>query len=120
MVLGLVDARSGQAPLHRASVATSMQTQDTRPDRFGRFQNALRATNCDLQHLRIYAQTNVGPLNRIALVVVHGGGEDRDRRRRVRAEANDLLQRLGYTVELEPKRNVYDVAPRRPVIEAYG
>ena len=49
-----------------------------------------------------------------------GGGEDRDRRRRVRAEASDLQQRLGYTVELEPKRNVYDLAPRRPVIEAYG
>ncbi|WP_238368629.1 hypothetical protein [Mesobacterium pallidum] len=97
-----------------------MQTQDTRPDRFGQSQTALRAANRDLPHLRIYAQAHVGPPNRIAFVVVHGVGEDRDRRRRVRAEAGDLLQRLGYTVELEAKRDACDMAPRRPVIDAYG
>lgn len=97
-----------------------MQLQDTRPDRFGRPQTALRAANRYLPHLRVYAQAHVGPSHRIAFVVVHGVAENRDRRRRVRAEASDLLQRLGHTVELEPKRDVYDVAPRRSVIEAYG
>ncbi|MBY5971205.1 hypothetical protein KUV28_02545 [Ferrimonas balearica] len=85
------------------------------PDRLGWSQSTLRAANRDLPHLRIYAQAHVGPPNRIAFVVVHGVGEDRDRRRRVRAEASDLLERLGYAVELEPERDVYDVAPPRPV-----
>ncbi|MGR3366254.1 MAG: hypothetical protein ACU0CR_00435 [Sagittula sp.] len=51
-----------------------MQTQDTRPDRFGRSRTALRAAKGDLPHLRIYPQAHVGPPNRIAFVVVHGVG----------------------------------------------
>ena len=67
------------------------------PDRLGWSQSALRAANRDLPHLRIYAQAHVGPPNRIAFVVVHGVGEDRDRRRRVRAEAR-LRQSAGASI----------------------
>ncbi|WP_299821473.1 hypothetical protein [uncultured Jannaschia sp.] len=43
-----------------------------------------------------------------------GVDDDRSRRRQIRAEASDMLRRLGYTVEIEAGRDVYDLDPVRP------
>lgn len=91
-----------------------MYPKDPRPEHLGWIEAGLRAANPDLPKLRISAQSHVGPPERIAFVIVHGLSEDRARRRSVRNHAHDLLRRLGYTVELEHGRDVYDVAPRRP------
>ncbi|MFW2545656.1 hypothetical protein ACN2XU_23790 [Primorskyibacter sp. 2E107] len=91
-----------------------MHEPDTRPEHLGWIEVAIRAANPDLPKLRISAQSHYGPLDRIALVSVHGTGGGRTRRQKIRAEADDMLQRLGYAVEIEPGRDVYDVMPRRP------
>lgn len=92
-----------------------MYMNDTRTEHLGWIEVALRATNPDLPNLRITAQSHYGPPNRIAFVVIFGIDGDRDRRRQIRAEACVFLQRLGYDVEMEPGRDIYDVAPIRPV-----
>lgn len=74
---------------------------------------ALRAANPDLPHLRISAQSHYGPPDRIAFVEVFGLVSDRTRRQ-LRADASVILRRLGYTVDLEIGRDVYDVAPVQP------
>lgn len=92
-----------------------MQDTEKRPEHLGWVEVALRAANPDLPHLRISAQSHFGSPNHIAFIVVHGIGEDRERRREVRAEAGELLRRLGYRVALEPGRDVFEVTPLRPV-----
>ena len=91
-----------------------MYPQDPRPEHLGWIETALRVANPDLPRLRITAQSHFGPHERIAFVAVHGLSKDRDRGARLRLEADKLLHRLGYTVELEYGRDVYDVAPSRP------
>ena len=92
-----------------------MHTKDRRPEHLGWIEVALRAASPDLPHLRISAQSHYGPPDRIAFVDVLGVEDDRTRRRQIRADAGDLLRRLDYAVGLEPGRDVYDVAPIRPV-----
>ncbi len=92
-----------------------MHTKDERPEHLGWTEQALRAANPDLPHLRISAQSHYSTLNRLAFVDIYGVDDDRIRRRQLRADASDLLRRLGYVVEIEPGRDVYDVTPIRPV-----
>ncbi|MGR3454583.1 hypothetical protein [Pseudooceanicola sp.] len=91
-----------------------MHTKDERPEHLGWIEVALRAGNPDLPHLRIAAQSHYGPPNRIAFVEIFGVDNDRTRRRQLRADAGNILRRLGYSVDLEIGRDVYDVAPVRP------
>ena len=91
-----------------------MYPQDPRPEHLGWVETALRVANPDLPHLRITAQSHFGPYKHIAFVAIHGLSDDRVLRQRLRIEADNLLRELGYTVELEHGRDVYDVAPSRP------
>ena len=59
--------------------------------------------------LRILRSAGIDPL-----VVVSGVDADQAQRRQIRAEANDLLGRLGYAVEIAPGRDVFDLEPVRP------
>ncbi|QYX55537.1 hypothetical protein K1T73_10540 [Roseovarius sp. SCSIO 43702] len=91
-----------------------MYEVDNRPKHVGWIETALKAGYADLPSLRIYAQSHFGPPDRIAFVVVLGVDEDRDRRRAIRSDAVDLLRYLGYLVEFEPGRDVYEVLPHPP------
>lgn len=92
-----------------------MHGTDNRAAHLGWIETALRRDHPDLPKLRLVAQAHYGPTDRIAFMEVIGVNADRDRRRKIRAEANDLLERLGYRVELEPGRDVYDILPKDPV-----
>ena len=91
-----------------------MRTTDKRPEHLGWVETALQAANPTLSQLRISGQSHYGPPDRLAFVDVFGVDGDRTWRREIRAEANYILLRLGYAVELEPGRDVYDVTPLRP------
>jgi hypothetical protein len=91
-----------------------MHMNDTRSEHLGWVETALRRNHPDLPRLRLLAQSHYGPTEAVAFVEVHGVDEDRDRRRTLRAQAGDLLRRLGYRVEFEPGRDVYDIRPYRP------
>lgn len=91
-----------------------MDEVDNRPKHIGWIETALKAANADLSSLRIYAQSHFGPPDRVAFIVILGVDEDRERRRAIRSDAADLLRHLGYVVELEPGRDVYEVLPLRP------
>lgn len=88
--------------------------EDHRADHLAWVEAALRRKYQDLPCLRIAAQAHYGPPDAIAFVLVYGLDDDRQRRREIRAEAGDVLRRLGYRVELEPGRDVYDISPDRP------
>lgn len=90
-----------------------MTDTHTREEHLGWVEAALRAANPDLPRLALSAQSHYGPPDAMAFVLVYGVDEDRDRRRAIRAEAGELLRRLGYRVELEPGRDVYDMRPDR-------
>lgn len=90
-----------------------MRKKDNRPDHLGWVEIAIQTANLDLPDLQISAQSRYGPPNRIAFVNVYGVDDDQTRRRQIRAHAGDFLCRLGYTVELEPGRDVYDLSPVR-------
>jgi len=92
-----------------------MHRKDRRPEHLGWVQIALQAAHTDLPHLRISGQSHYGPPDRIAYIDVYGVEDDSARRRQIRDQAGELLQRLGYTVVLEPGRDVYDVSPLRPI-----
>jgi hypothetical protein len=91
-----------------------MHMNDTRFEHLGWVETFLRHKHPDLLHLRLSAPSHYGPSEAVAFVEVHGVDEDRDRRRTIRAQAGELLRRLGYRVELEPGRDVYDIRPNRP------
>lgn len=91
-----------------------MHLMDNRSAHLGWIETALRCKHPDLSELRITAQSHYGPHDRIAFVVIYGIDGDATRRRQIRSEAGDLLRRLGYCVELEPGRDIYDVSPVRP------
>lgn len=91
-----------------------MYEVDKRREHIGWTETALKFGNADLPSLRIYAQSHFGPPDRIAFIVVLGVDEDRGRRRAIRSDAADLLRCLGYVVELEPGRDVYEVLPLQP------
>ncbi|KKM26186.1 hypothetical protein LCGC14_1587280 [marine sediment metagenome] len=92
-----------------------MHQEDRLPEHLGWIEAVLRTGSPDLPRLRICAQSHYGPPDRIAFVDVYGVEDDRNRRRQIRTEANDLLRRLGYVVEIESGRDIYDVRPIRPV-----
>lgn len=92
-----------------------MHATDNRAAHLGWIEAALRREHPDLPNLRIIGQSHYGPPERFAFVEVHGVSDDRDRRRQIRAEASDLLGRLGYRVEREPGRDVYEIPPEGPV-----
>lgn len=91
-----------------------MHGTDNRAEHLGWVETALRHDHPDLPNLRLVAQSHYGPPDRIASIEVLGVRGDRDLRRKIRAEASDLLRRLGYRVELEPGRDVYDFLPEDP------
>jgi hypothetical protein len=91
-----------------------MYRMDNRAVHLAWVEAALRRKNSDLPELRFTVQSHYGPPECIAFVVVDGIDWDRTRRRQIRTDASDLLRRLGYSVELEPGRDVYDVTPARP------
>ena len=91
-----------------------MNQTDRRPKHLGWIETALRADNPDLPHLEISAQSHYGPPDHVAFIDVYGVDDDTMRRRQIRSQAGDQLRRLGYTVELEPGRDVFDIAPVRP------
>ena len=91
-----------------------MYQNDKRAEHLAWVEAALRCKHPDLLHLRIAAQSHYGPPDRIAFIEVRGIDGDRTRRRQIRAAAGDLLAQIGYHVELEPGRDVYDVEPIRP------
>jgi hypothetical protein len=88
--------------------------EDKRAEHLGWVESALRRQQPDLVHLRLVAQSHYGPPDALAFVEVYGLDADRTRRRAIRAEAGDLLRRLGYRVEVEPGRDVFDITPVRP------
>ena len=91
-----------------------MTENDNRYEHLGWVEAALQAAHPDFPRLRIWGQSHYGPRDRIAFILVYGVDDNRARRRRIRADASDMLRRLGYTVELEPGRDVYDLKPNRP------
>jgi hypothetical protein len=87
---------------------------DTRIEHLGWIETFLRHKHPDLLQLRLSAQSHYGPPDAVAYILVYGIDEDPNRRRAIRAQAGELLRRLGYRVELEPGRDVYDLCPVRP------
>lgn len=91
-----------------------MTDTDRRSAHLGWIETALRVAHPDLPGLAIAGQAHYGPPDRLTFVDVSGVDGDRPRRRKIRNEASGLLRRLGYTVELEPGRDVFDIDPIRP------
>lgn len=91
-----------------------MQQVDRRSEHLGWIETALRAWHPDLPNLALSGQAHYGPPDCLAFVVVSGVDADQAQRRQIRAEANDLLGRLGYAVEIAPGRDVFDLEPVRP------
>lgn len=91
-----------------------MHQVDNRAEHLGWVEVALRCEHPDLPNLRITAQSHFGPPDRMAFIAVFGIDADRARRRQIRADAGVILERLGYSVQIEPGRDVYDVEPVRP------
>lgn len=90
------------------------QPIDNRAEHLAWVETALRREHPDLPDLQLAAQSHYGPPDHVAFVVVHGVDADQGRRRQIRADAGDLLRRIGYRVALDPGRDVYDVDPIRP------
>jgi len=91
-----------------------MHHEDRRHEHLGWVETALQAAHPDLPRLGISAQSHYGPPDRVAFVVVLGVDEDTVRRREIRGAASAMLRGLGYTVEIEPGRDVFDIDPVRP------
>ena len=87
--------------------------EDLREEHLGWVEVALQVKYSDSPFLKISGQSHFGPSNRIAFIDVFGMSHDRELRRKVRADASDLMRRLGYVVEIEPGRDVYDLTPFR-------
>lgn len=90
------------------------QPIDNRAEHLAWVETALRRDHPDLPELRLAAQSHYGAPDHVAFIVVHGVDADQRRRRQIRADAGDLLRRIGYRVALDPGRDVYDVDPIRP------
>ena len=91
-----------------------LELNDNRAEHLGWVETALRREHQDLPDLRLAAQSHYGPPDHIAFIVVHGVDADQERRREIRGDAGDLLDRIGYRVALDPGRDIYDVRPIRP------
>ena len=85
------------------------QPIDNRAEHLAWVETALRRAHSGLPDLRLAAQSHYGPPDHVAFVVVHGVDADQKRRRQIRADAGDLLRRIGYRVALDPGRDVYDL-----------
>lgn len=87
---------------------------DKRPEHLGWVEVALQTANPGCPELRISAQSHHGSRDRIAFVDIFGVDDDTLLRRKLRADASALLMWLGYTVEIEPGLDIYDIEPIRP------
>lgn len=87
-----------------------MRKKNEHPEHLGSVEQTLRATNPDLPHRGTVARQLTG-----APRIHRGVDSDRTCRRQFPADASDILRCLGYTVDLEPGRDVYDVRPVRPI-----
>lgn len=85
------------------------QPIDNRAEHLAWVETALRRDHPDLPYLRLAAQSHYGAPDHVAFVLVHGVDADQNRRRQIRADAGDLLRRIGYRVALDPGRDVYDL-----------
>lgn len=85
---------------------------DERASHLGSIETYLRTTNPDLHPLVLIGQAHYGSPG-FAFIEVLGAGEDRARRRRIRADATHFLTRLGHRVELEG-RDIFLIDPIRP------
>ncbi|MDG3043120.1 hypothetical protein [Roseicyclus marinus] len=86
---------------------------DFRERDLGQVETYLRRQNPDLPRLRLIAQSHYSSPG-FAFIIVLGVDDDTLRRRATRAAATALLQQIGYVVELEPGRDVYELVPERP------
>lgn len=84
-----------------------------RAEHLGLVETRLRASHRDLPMLWLTGQVHYGSLG-FAFVIVHGVEEDTLRRRAIRAEACEILERLGHPIELQPGRDVFWMDPVRP------
>lgn len=73
-----------------------MHKTDNRPKHLGWVQVALQVANPDLLWLKVSGQSHYGALGRLAFIDVYGVDDDNARRRRIRARAGELMERLGY------------------------
>lgn len=92
-----------------------MHIQDKRSEHLGWIEVELRTAHPDLPGLALSGQAHYGPADRLAFIEIYCVDHDRIRRRQIRADSANLLRRLGYTVEIEPGRDVYDMVPTRPL-----
>lgn len=91
-----------------------MSATDLRADHLAWVETHVRAKHHDLEFLRLSSQSHYSSAG-FAFIVIYGVDKDTPRRRAIRAEASELLRKLGYYVELEPGRDVYDIDPCRPI-----
>lgn len=86
---------------------------DTRSQSLGLVEVYLRSQNPDIPNLRLIAQAHYGSPG-YAFIVVFGVEDNTPRRRAIRSSASDLLRRMGYPVELESGRDVFEIYAIRP------
>ena len=91
-----------------------MLLECTRAEHLGLVETQLRVSHRDLPMLWLTGQVHYGSRG-FAFIVVHGVEEDTLRRRAIRAEACELLERLGHQIELQPSRDVFNIDPVRPL-----
>jgi len=91
-----------------------MTGQDLRALHLGWVETFLRCHNKDLPQLWLTGQSHYAP-GGFAFVVVDGVEDDTPRRRAIRSEAAEMLVRLGHPVELQSRRDVYNIDPERPL-----
>src|SRR6056297_4105399 len=84
----------------------NMQMKDRRSEHLAWVETALQVSNPDLPYLRIWGQSHYGACDRLAFIDVFGIDDDRARRRQVRAEADNMMRRLGYAIGIESGRDV--------------
>lgn len=85
---------------------------DGRDIHLGWVKTYVRSTCPVLPSLMLIGQAPYGSPG-FAFIDVYGVDKDRSRRRRIRADATQLLIRLGHSVELEG-RDIFDIDPVRP------
>ena len=91
-----------------------MQSSVKRREHLGCVEAAGQSAHPDLPDLQISAQSHYGSSNCVAFINVCGVEDDYIRRRQVRSEASEFMRQLGYRVEIEQGRDVYDLEPIRP------
>lgn len=91
-----------------------MKSEDLRSEHLAWVELYLRSENDDLHELWLTGQSHFGSSG-FAFIVVHGVENDHLRRRAIRESARRILECLEYDIELEPRRDVYNIDPSRPM-----